>query len=53
MHEILGSCNNMVPLTRTSCLMTCFGLNGQADTATADGLLVVQAAGTLDKMTLQ
>ncbi len=53
MHEISGSCEDMVPLTGTSCQTTCVGLNGSSDPATSDGLLVVKSAGTLAEMTLR
>jgi hypothetical protein len=52
-HEISGTCDDLIPLTGTSCLSTLVSLNGGSDERVADGLLVVQAGGPLPHMTLR
>jgi hypothetical protein len=52
-HEVSGTCDDLIRLTGTSCLSTAVSLNCGSDERVADGLLVVQAAGTLPQMTLR
>ncbi len=51
-HEFSGTCEDMIPLTGTSCRTTCVGLSGSCQEASSDGVLVVEGTTHLQEMTL-